>query len=142
MSFIKRFDRVAIAVHDLDRARHFFETVFGARFEPVEDVREMRFRYQPFTLGEARMELLCPYDPSSVIARFLQKRGQGVHHLSFEVDDLEQAIAELGGKGVKIAYRHRYPPEVSFEGYHWEEAFIHPQDAFGVLIHLAQKRKG
>ena len=141
MSFVKAVDRVAIAVHDLERARSFFENVFGARFEPVEDVEDMKFRYLPFSVGGSKMELLCPYDPSSVIARFLEKRGEGVHHVSFEVDDLDAAIAELKKKGIDIAYRHHYAPEVTFEGYHWEEAFIHPKDAFGVLIHILQKRK-
>jgi methylmalonyl-CoA/ethylmalonyl-CoA epimerase len=134
-------ERVAIAVRDLEKAQSFFEDIFGARFEPEEDIKDMSFRYRPFTLGGSKMELLCPYDPSSVIAKFLDKRGEGVHHVSFEVDDLDATIAELKTKGIEIAYRHRYAPEVHFEGYHWDEAFIHPKDAFGVLIHLAQKRK-
>jgi methylmalonyl-CoA/ethylmalonyl-CoA epimerase len=141
MDFIKAVDRVAIAVGDLDQARSFYENAFGARFEPVEDVQDMKFRYQPFSVGGFKMELLCPYDSSSVIAKFLEKRGQGVHHISFEVEDLDVAIAELKDKGIEIAYRHHYAPDVTFEGFHWEEAFIHPKDAFGVLIHIAQKRK-
>ncbi len=141
MEFVKAVDRVAIAVGDLEKARDFFEKAFGARFEPVEDVRDMKFRYQPFTVGGFKMELLCPYDSSSVIAKFLENRGEGVHHISFEVEDLDAAIAELKDKGIGIAYRHRYAPHVNFEGFHWEEAFIHPKDAFGVLIHIAQKRK-
>lgn len=140
MSFVKAIERVAIAVRDLDRARKFFQEVFGARFEPIEDVKDMKFRYQPFTLAGSKMELLCPYDPSSVIARFLENRGEGVHHVTFEVEDVDAAIAELESKGVSIAYRHRYAADVHFEGYHWDEAFVHPKDAFGVLIHLAQKR--
>lgn len=141
MSFVKDIERVALAVRDLDRARSFFEKVFDAEFENIEDVKDMKFRYQPFRVGGKLMELLCPYDESSPIARFLEKRGEGVHHVTFQVDDLDQAIAELKKRGVEIAYRHQYAPDVSFEGYHWDEAFIHPRDAFGVLIHLAQKRK-
>jgi methylmalonyl-CoA/ethylmalonyl-CoA epimerase len=138
---VKSVERVAIAVRDLEKAQNFFEDIFGARFEPEEDIKDMSFRYRPFTLGDFKMELLCPYDPSSVIAKFLEKRGEGVHHVSFEVEDLDATIAELKTKGIEIAYRHQYAPEVHFEGYHWDEAFIHPKDAFGVLIHLAQKRK-
>lgn len=141
MSFVKNIERVAIAVRDLDRAQEFFEKAFDAEFENTEDVKDMKFRYTPFTLGGKRLELLSPYDDDSPIARFLKKRGEGIHHISFEVDDLDQAIAELKKRGVKIAYRHQYAPDVSFEGYHWDEAFVHPRDAFGVLIHLAQKRK-
>jgi methylmalonyl-CoA/ethylmalonyl-CoA epimerase len=138
-SLVRKVDRVAIAVRDLDRARKFFEEVFGARFEAVEDVKDMKFRYQPFTLGGFKLELLCPYDPSSVIARFLERRGEGVHHISFDVANLDAAIAELAQKGVSIAYRHRYAPDVYFEGLHWDEAFVHPKDGFGVLLHLAEK---
>jgi methylmalonyl-CoA/ethylmalonyl-CoA epimerase len=141
LSFVKVVDRVAIAVRDLGQARSFFENVFDARFEPVEDVRDMKFRYQPFSVADFKMELLCPYDSESVIARFLENRGEGVHHISFETEDLDEAIAELKANGIEIAYRHRYAPEVTFEGYHWEEAFVHPKDAFGVLIHIVQKRK-
>lgn len=141
MPFVKAVDRVAIAVRDLEKAKDFFESVFGGRFEPIEDVEEMRFRYQPFSVAGFKMELLCPYDPESVIARFLDKRGEGVHHISFEVDNLDLTITELEKKGIRIASRHRYAPDVHFEGYHWDEAFIHPKDAFGVLIHLAQKRR-
>lgn len=141
MSLVKAIDRIAIAVKDLDRARKFFEDVFGARFEPVEDVKEMQFRYQPFALGGFQMELLSPYDGSSVIARFLENRGEGVHHVTFVVADLEDAIRELKEKGVEVVDRKRYPPDVTFEGYYWEEAFVHPRDAFGVLIHLAQKTR-
>ena len=141
MSFVKDIERVAIAVRDLDRAREFFEKAFDAEFEDTEDVKDMKFRYRPFTLGGKKLELLSPYDDDSPIARFLKKRGEGVHHISFEVDDLEHAIAELKKRGVEIAYRHQYAPDVSFEGYHWDEAFVHPREAFGVLIHLAQKRK-
>ena len=142
MSFVKAVDRVAIAVRDLGQARSFFEDIFDARFEPVEDIKDMKFRYQPFSVAGFKMELLCPYDPESVIARFLENRGEGVHHISFETENLDEAIAELKAKGVEIAYRHRYAPEVTFEGYHWDEAFVHPKDAFGVLIHIAQKKKG
>ncbi|MFQ5792141.1 MAG: VOC family protein [Acidobacteriota bacterium] len=141
MSFVKAVDRVAFAVRDLDKARHFLEEVFGAEFEPIEDVKDFKFRYQPFTVGGFKMELLCPYDASSVIAHFLMKRGEGVHHVTFEVHNLDEAIAELKKKGIEVASRHTYAPETTFEGYHWDEAFIHPRDAFGVLIHLAQKRK-
>ena len=141
MSFVKAVDRVAIAVRDLEKARKFFGDVFGAGFEPEEDVTDMNFRYQPFTVGGFKMELLCPYDSESVIARFLENRGEGVHHISFETEDLDEAIAELKAKGIEIAYRHRYAPEVTFEGCHWDEAFVHPKDAFGVLIHIAQKTK-
>jgi methylmalonyl-CoA/ethylmalonyl-CoA epimerase len=75
------------------------------------------------------------------VAKFIKKNGgPGVHHITYEVDDLDAAIAELERRGGRIAYRHTYGSGVTFEGQVWREAFVHPKDAFGVLIHLAEKK--
>ena len=141
MGFIRRVERVALAVEDLDQAQAFFETWFGAEFRPEETIDDMGIRYRPFRLGESRMELLQATRPDSPVAKFLRSHGgPGVHHLTFEVDDLDAALAELERRGGRIALRHEYEPGVTFEGYVWREAFVHPSDAFGVLIHLAEKR--
>ena len=140
MSFVKRVERVALAVEDLEAATAFFEGWFGAKFHPEEVIEDMGIRYRPFDLGESKLELLQATRPDSPVARFIQsKRGPGVHHITFEVDDLEAATEELERRGGRVAYRHSYPPGTTFEGYVWREAFIHPKDAFGVLIHLAEK---
>ena len=77
----------------------------------------------------------------SPVAKFIRRNGgPGVHHITFEVDDLDAALAELAQRGGRIAYQHTYAPGVTFEGCVWREAFIHPKDACGVLIHLAEKR--
>jgi methylmalonyl-CoA/ethylmalonyl-CoA epimerase len=86
------------------------------------------------------MELLEPTRADSPVARFIERNGgPGVHHVTFEVDDLDAAIEELEQRGGRIAYRHTYAPGVTFEGQVWREAFVHPKDAYGVLIHLAEK---
>ena len=101
----------------------------------------MGIRYRPFDIGESKMELLEPTRDDSPVAKFLKKNGgPGVHHITFEVDDLDAAIAELEQRGGRIAYRHTYGEGVTFEGKVWREAFVHPKDAFGVLIHLAEKK--
>ena len=141
MSYIKGIERIALAVYDLDEAQAFFETWFGARFHPEEVIEDMGIRYRPFDIGESRMELLQPTRPDSPVAKFLAARGgPGVHHITFEVDDLDAALEELARRGGRIAYRHTYAQGVTFEGYVWREAFVHPKDASGVLIHLAEKR--
>lgn len=140
MSYVKRIERVALAVPDLDEAQAFFEGWFGARFQPEEFIEDMGIRYRPFEIGESMMELLQPTREDSPVAKFLKTRGPGVHHITFEVDDLDEAIAELEQRGGRIAYRHTYAEGVTFEGQVWREAFIHPKDAFGVLIHLAEKK--
>ncbi len=137
MNVIDTKTRVAFAVGDLDSAREFFQDVLGAEFDPVQNVKEFHFRYQPFRLGGSEMQLMCPYDPSSVISHFLMKRGQGFHHVTLEVEDLDEAVRELAAKGVNVASRHRYQEEL--EGSSWKDAFIHPRDAFGVLVQLIQK---
>ncbi len=136
-------DRLGLAVRDLSASRAFFERTFGARFGPEHDVPGQNFHYAPFTMGGFTFELLAPKPGAgpSVISRFIEKRGEGIHHLTFQVRDLDAAIAALGGKGYAIAARITYPPDCLFEGVHWEEAFLHPKDASGVLVHLAQKTK-
>ena len=138
MKLFKRADRIAFAVGDLDKARRFFEGVLGAEFGDVTEVEDFKFRYQPFTLAGAEMELLTPTDPESVIARFLMKYRQGFHHVSFEVDDLDEAAKALGENNVEVVSRHDYSKP--YEGHRVREAFIHPRDAFGILIHLVEKR--
>lgn len=141
MSFVKHVERIALAVPNLDKAQSFFETWFGAEFEPEEHIEDMKIRYRPFKIGTSRMELLEATADDSPVARFMKAHGgPGVHHITFEVDNLDEALAELDKRGGKIAYRHTYKPGVTFEGCVWREAFIHPKDAFGLLIHLAEKR--
>ncbi|MCL4486586.1 MAG: VOC family protein [Chloroflexi bacterium] len=141
MPFVKRVERVALAVENLEQAREYFQRCFDARFLPIEYIEDMGIKYQPFEIGESKMELLEATRPDSPVARFLKSNGgPGVHHITYEVDDLDAAIQELEARGGRITYRHTYKPGVSFEGYVWREAFVHPKDAFGVLIHLAEKK--
>ncbi len=141
MTFVRRLERVALAVEDLDEAQTFFEDWFGAEFQPEEHIEDMGIRYRPFRIGESTMELLQATREDSPVARYLdQHGGPGVHHITFEVDDLDIALAELEKRGGRIASRHEYSPGETFEGHVWREAFVHPKDAFGVLIHLAEKR--
>ncbi len=141
MSYVKGIERVALAVEDLDQAQAFFEQWFGAKFCPEEYIEDMGIRYRPFDVGGSKMELLQATREDSPVARFIKRNGgPGVHHITYEVDDLDAAIAELERRGGRIAYRHKYQPGVTFEGCVWREAFVHPKDAFGVLIHLAEKK--
>ena len=142
MGFVRRVERVALAVADLDAAQEFFETWFGAEFDAEENIEDMGIRYRPFRLGESTMEILQATRQDSPVSRFLASHGgPGVHHITFEVDDLDAAVAELERRGGRIASRHDYAPGVTIEGQVWREAFVHPKDAFGVLVHLAEKRR-
>ena len=142
MTFVKRVERVALAVPNLAEARAYFEKCFGAKFMPEETIEDMGIHYQPFEIGESKMELLEATREDSPVAKFLKSHGgPGVHHITYEVDDLDEAIKQFEANGGRIAYRHTYKPGVTFEGYVWREAFVHPKDSFGVLIHFAEKKK-
>jgi methylmalonyl-CoA/ethylmalonyl-CoA epimerase len=136
---VRAVDRISIAVRSLERARDFFERHFGATFGPVEDVAVDGYRYVPFTIAGFTLELLEPYDPGSPIARFLERRGEGVYQLSFLVDDVEAAAAALRGEGLTVLGPRTYDDAVVLEGCHWKEAFVHPRDAHGVLIFLGER---
>ena len=136
---IKSVDRIAIAVRSLDRARAFFEQHFGAEFGPVEDVAVDGYRYVPFKIAGFTLELLEPYSGDSPVARFLDRRGEGVYQISFMVDDVDAAAATLRAEGVTVVGPRTYDPDVVLEGCRWKEAFVHPKDAHGVLLFLGNR---
>jgi methylmalonyl-CoA epimerase len=136
---VRKVDRVSIAVRSLERARAFFERHFGAEFGPVEDVAVDGYRYVPFTLAGFTLELLEPYDAKSPIARFLDRRGEGLYQLSLTVDDVPAAAATLREEGLSVIGPRTYDEDDVLEGCRWTEAFVHPKDAHGVLIFLGQR---
>jgi methylmalonyl-CoA/ethylmalonyl-CoA epimerase len=136
---VRKVDRISIAVRSLDRARAFFELHFGAEFGAVEDVAVDGYRYVPFTIAGFTLELLAPYDAKSPIARFLDRRGEGLYQLSLMVDDVTAAAATLRDEGLPVIGPRTYDEDVVLEGCRWTEAFVHPKDAHGVLIFLGQR---
>lgn len=134
---MKKFEHVSFAVGDLDEARAFFEQALGAEFGDVVDVAEFKFKSQAFTLGGQALQLVSPTDSTSVISHFLMKRGAGFHHVTFEVDDLDDVVAGLEAKGIAIASRHDYQePRV---GRRLREVFVHPENTPDLLIQLVER---
>jgi methylmalonyl-CoA/ethylmalonyl-CoA epimerase len=136
---VRSVDRIAIAVRSLERARAFFERHFGAEFGPVEDVAADHYRYVPFRIAGFTLELLEPYAADSPVARFLERRGEGVYQISFMVDDVDAAAATLRAEGLTVLGPRTYDADVVLEGCRWKEAFVHPKDAHGVLIFLGKR---
>lgn len=130
----KGLDHVAIAVHDLDKAVDYYVNVLGFAAPELEVVAEQNVRTAIF-FGHApgRIELICPTDPNSGVAKFLAKRGEGLHHICVEVDDIVAALAELKAKGVALIDEK---PKIGVGGS--LVAFIHPKGAYGVLTELRQ----
>ncbi len=130
-------NHIGIAVRSLDAQRAFYEGVLGARFEGVEEVPEQRVRVAFYALGPleapVRLELLEPTGPDSPIAAFLEKRGEGLHHVAYTVDDIAGRLAALTSHGVRLL------DQAPRRGAHGARiAFLHPKASMGVLTELCQ----
>jgi methylmalonyl-CoA/ethylmalonyl-CoA epimerase len=126
-------DHIGIAVADLDAALRFYRDALGLEIEAPEEVQSQRVRAHFIPAGEAALELLEATAPDSPIARYLEKRGPGLHHITLRVDDLEAALARLKARGVKLI------DERPRDGAHGSlVAFIHPASTHGVLVELKQ----
>ena len=132
----KGLDHVAIAVRDLDAAVHYYVHVLGFAPPELEVVADQKVRTAIFGHGMGRIELICPTDASSSVAKFLEKRGEGLHHICVEVDDLVATLAELKAKGAALIDQE---PKIGAGGA--KIAFVHPKGAHGVLTELRQGPK-
>jgi methylmalonyl-CoA epimerase len=131
---IKRVEQIAIVVDDLDAAAAFYRDALGLALAHVEDVPAQGVRVAWLPAGETHIELLEPTQDDSGVAKFLAKRGPGIHHIALEVDDLPAMLSHLKGKGVRLINEE---PVAGSGGK--RVAFIHPESAFGVLIELIEE---
>ncbi|HQZ17481.1 MAG TPA: methylmalonyl-CoA epimerase [Vicinamibacteria bacterium] len=128
---ILKIDHLGIAVKDMAEAKRAYEAL-GFRIEAEHDVPTEKVKTAFITVGESHLELLEPTDPSSVIAKFLEKRS-GLHHICVLVDDIEKAMAEMKAAGAQLLDE---TPRIGAGG--CRVAFIHPKSAAGVLLELKQ----
>ena len=130
---LTRINHIGIAVHSLDEALPFYRDNLGMPFGGIEEVVEQKVRVAMLGIGESKIELLEPTAPDSPIARFLEKNGSGIHHLAYEVDDIEAAIARLKADGARMI------DEAPRNGAHGTRiAFVHPKSSNGVLTELCE----
>jgi methylmalonyl-CoA/ethylmalonyl-CoA epimerase len=128
-----RLDHIGIAVADLDAALRFYRDALGLDVEAPEEVASQRVRAHFIPAGDAALELLEATAPDSPIAKYLEKRGPGLHHITLRVDDIDAVLAQLKARGVRLI------DERPREGAHGSRvAFIHPASAHGVLVELKQ----
>jgi methylmalonyl-CoA/ethylmalonyl-CoA epimerase len=132
----KGLDHVAIAVKDLDRAIELYRDLLGLELCEREEVPEQQVTIAMFGRGMGRIELICPTSKTTGVAKFLEKRGEGLHHLCIEVEDIEAAIAELREKGARLIDQVPRPGASGAR-----VAFVHPQGMRGVLTELREGRK-
>ncbi len=129
-----KIDHIAIAVQSIEEALKVYRDILGLELKGVEEVPEQGVRVAFLPVGEARLELLEPLSAESPVAKFLEKRGEGIHHICLEVEDIEKTLRDLAGKGVTLI------DEQPRTGAHGRKmAFVHPRSLHGVLLELYQK---
>jgi methylmalonyl-CoA/ethylmalonyl-CoA epimerase len=133
MTPVRALNHIGIAVRSIAAQRAFYEGTLGAEFENVEDVPSQKVRVGFFRIGDIRLELLEPTDPSSTVAAFLEKRGEGLHHVAFTVAGIEDRIAELKKEGLRMIDETPRPG-----AHHMRIAFLHPKSTSGVLVELCE----
>jgi len=128
---VKGIHHVGVAVRDLDEAIETYGRLFGAELEHRDKVSEQGVEAAAVRVGESRIELLAATEDDSPVGRFLAKRGPGMHHVAYEVDDLDAELAELDEQGIELI---DHEPRNGFYG--MRVAFVHPDAADGVLAEL------
>ena len=127
-------DHLGVAVRSIDRSLAFWRDALGADLEGTEVVPTEKVRTAFLPVGEARVELLEPTDPDSTVARFLDRRGEGIHHVCFRVDDIDAALRRLGERGIEPVGE---APRPGAQG--CRVAFLHPRDTGGILVELSER---
>lgn len=133
-----KVDHIGIAVKSLDKAMKFYRDILGLELIHVEEVPQENVKVAMFKVGETYIELVEPTSPESAVAKFIERKGEGVHHIALAVEDVGEAIKELMNKGVNIIYRE---PK-ALAGGKRVVTFLHPKQAHGVLIELIKRFEG
>jgi methylmalonyl-CoA/ethylmalonyl-CoA epimerase len=129
----KKVDHIGILVSDIDQAIRLYQDCFGAEVDKIETLTERGVKAAILSLGQGtNLELLEPL-PGSNMAKTMEKRGEGLHHITFEVDDVDKEIGRLSERGIQLIDKTAHP---GFEGM---VAFVHPKSVRGVLVELCQK---
>jgi methylmalonyl-CoA/ethylmalonyl-CoA epimerase len=128
---ITRIDHLGLAVRSLDAAIPYYENALGLRCEHREEVPSQKVRTAFFTVGDVHLELLEPTAPDSPIARFLEQHGEGVHHVAFATDAIEDQLRTAASAGVRLINEKPFPGAAGKL-----VAFLHPKSTHGVLTEL------
>lgn len=134
MTNIKKIHHVAIAVADLQQALTFWQDILGIEKSELRNIPQEEAQVAFLPLGDSEIELVFPTSTDSGLAKYLSKRGAGIHHLCLEVDNLEALLSRLKQNNIRLINEE---PRVNQNGRRY--AFIHPESAFGVLVELYEK---
>jgi len=131
---IMKLDHIGIAVKCIIEKLNIWQNLLGLQLETIEEIPEQKVKVAILKLGDTHIELIEPMDNESTVYKFLEKKGEGLHHLSFEVEDIERMLAVMKQRGVKLIDE---APRLGVAGK--KIAFVHPKDTGGVLIELCEK---
>lgn len=130
---IKRIDHVGLAVRNTEEALRLYRDVLGLTVKRSEDVLDQGVKATLIKVGDTEIELLEPIDPQGGVARFLERSGEGIHHICLEVDDVDAELKSLEEKGIQLVDKQ------GRAGLAGKIGFLHPRSLKGVLVELAQK---
>ncbi len=132
---ISHIEHIGIAVNSLEEAIPFYENMLGMKCYAVEEVHDQKVKTAFFMVGQTKIELLESTDPEGPIGKFIEKKGPGIHHLAFAVDNVDQSLSELENKGVRlIDQKGRKGAEGLTIG------FLHPKSTLGVLTEICGEK--
>ena len=128
-------EHIGIAVSNLESAISFYEKILGQKCYNIETISEQKVRTAFFKIGETKIELLESTDPEGPIGRFIEKKGEGIHHIAFSVENIEEKLEQADSMGIKLIDTK---PRKGAEGLNI--AFLHPKSTSGVLIELCENK--
>lgn len=132
---VSHIEHIGIAVRNLEQAVEYYQEVLGLECYAVEEVKDQRVKTAFFKVGQTKIELLESTDPEGPVGKFIEKKGEGVHHIAFAVEGIEDSLAEAAGKGVALIDSK---PRRGAEGL--DIGFLHPKSTFGVLTEFCEDR--
>ncbi|MDY0221902.1 MAG: methylmalonyl-CoA epimerase [Desulfobacterium sp.] len=131
---ILKIDHLGVAVKSIDDGKNFWSDVLGLEFAGSETVEAQKVTTAFFPVGESEVELLQSTSEDGPVARYIEKRGEGIQHVAFRVENIEEALAELKAKGIRLIDEE---PRIGAGGA--KIAFLHPKATSGVLVELCQR---
>ncbi len=130
---IKGVDHIAIAVKSIDETLGIFDNVFGLKADHMKEMPDQGVKAATVRVGDTNIEFIEPIDPNGAVAKFVEKKGEGIHHICIEVDNIDEELKSLAAKGVELIHKQ------AIKGLAGKIAFLHPRVTKGVLIELCQK---
>lgn len=133
---LSHIEHIGIAVKNIEKAIEYYEGILGLKCYKIEEVADQKVRTAFFKVGETKIELLEATDSESPIGKFIEKRGEGVHHIAFSVNGIQSSLNEAESKGIQLI--NKTPVGGADE---MQVAFLHPKYTFGVLTEFCEQKK-